>query len=76
MTGPRPFNPLHKRNLAASIAEALLESEPVPLGTVPAFAGSGVYAIYYTGQHPAYAALADANREGRWWAPIYGELYR
>lgn len=71
MTGPRPFNPLHKRNLAASIAEALLESEPVPLGTIPAFAGSGVYAIYYTGQHPAYAALADANREGRWWAPIY-----
>jgi Eco29kI restriction endonuclease. len=71
MTGPRPFNPLHKRNLAASIAEALLESEPVPLGTVPPFAGSGVYAIYYTGQHPAYTALADANRDGKWWAPIY-----
>jgi hypothetical protein len=71
MSGPRPFNPLHKRNLAASIAEALLESDPVPLGTVPPFEGSGVYAIYYTGQHPAYAALAEANREGRWWAPIY-----
>lgn len=71
MTGPRPFNPLHKRNLAASIGEALLESEPVPLGAVPALAGSGVYAIYYTGAHPAYAPLADANSEGRWWAPIY-----
>lgn len=71
MIGPRPFNPLHKRNLAASIAEALLESEPVPLGAVPASAGSGVYAIYYTGPHPAYVPLAEANREGRWWAPIY-----
>lgn len=71
MTGARPFNPLHKRNLAASIAEALLESEPVPLGTIPTFAGSGVYAVYYIGQHSAYQALADANREGRWWAPIY-----
>jgi hypothetical protein len=71
MTGARPFNPLHKRNLAASIAEALLESEPVPLGTIPTFPGSGVYAVYYIGQHSAYQALADANREGRWWAPIY-----
>lgn len=71
MTGPRPFNPLHKRNLAASIAEALLESEPVPLGAVPTLAGSGVYAIYYTGLHSAYAPLAEANRDGRWWAPIY-----
>lgn len=71
MTGSNPFNPLHKRNLAASIAEALLESEPVPLGTIPTVAGSGVYAIYYTGNHPAYSALSEANREGRWWAPIY-----
>jgi len=71
MTDRRPFNPLDKRNLAASIAEALLESEPVPLGSIRSFAGSGVYAIYYTGEHPAYTALADANREGRWWAPIY-----
>lgn len=71
MTGTRPFNPLHKRNLAASIAEALLESEPVPLGDISHFVGSGVYSIYYTGPHPAYAPLADANRENRWWAPIY-----
>lgn len=71
MASIRPFNPLHKRNLAASIAEALLESTPVPLGSIPAFLGSGVYAIYYTGQHKAYVPLAEANRDDRWWAPIY-----
>jgi len=71
MQPPQPFNPLHKRNLAASIAEALLRSDPVPLNEIPDFSGSGVYAIYYTGQHPAYTALAAANQDGRWWAPIY-----
>ncbi len=71
MSDTRPFNPLHKKNLAASIAEALLERDPVPLGEVERVSGSGVYVIYYTGNHPAYAPLAEANREGRWWAPIY-----
>jgi hypothetical protein len=67
----RPFNPLHKKNLAASIAEALLERDPVSLDAVSRIDGSGVYSIYYTGDHPAYTPLAEANREGRWWAPIY-----
>ena len=71
MADPKPFNPLEKRNLAASIAEALLEADPVPLDGVPRFRGAGVYAIYYTGPHPAYAPLAEANRDGRWRAPIY-----
>lgn len=65
MSDTRPFNPLHKKNLAASIAEALLERDPLPLGDVERFSGSGVYVIYYTGPHPAYIALAEANREGR-----------
>lgn len=71
MTQAKPFNPLAKRNLAASIAEALLESDPVPLGAVPTFKGTGVYAIYYTGSNPAYAPLSAANQNGQWWAPIY-----
>lgn len=71
MDEPRPFNPLHKRNLAASIAEAMLEHEPVPLGSIEPFNGSGVYAIYYAGPYPAYAALTDANKNGQWCAPIY-----
>lgn len=71
MSDAKPFNPLHKKNLAASIGEALLERDPVPLGSIERFNGSGVYAIYYTGSHPAYQPLAEANREGRWLAPIY-----
>jgi hypothetical protein len=71
MSDSRPFNPLHKKNLAASIAEALLEREPVPLETVDRVNGSGVYAIYYTGNHHAYEPLAEANRHDQWWAPIY-----
>lgn len=71
MTEAKPFNPLAKRNLAASIAEALLESDPIPLDAVPLFKGTGVYAIYYIGSHSAYAPLATANRNGQWWAPIY-----
>ena len=71
MEEAKPFNPLDKRNLAASIAEALLEKEPVPLGDIDRFQGSGVYAIYYTGPHPAYAPLTAANSNGTWSAPIY-----
>jgi hypothetical protein len=71
MSETRPFNPLHKKNLAASIAEALLERDPIALDGIPRTTGSGVYAIYYTGSHPAYEPLAEANREARWWAPIY-----
>lgn len=71
MTTPKTFNPLHKRNLAFSIAEALLETDPVPLDSINKFNGSGVYVIYYTGENPAYGPLAHANKEGRWWAPIY-----
>lgn len=71
MTDARPFNPLHKKNLAASIADALLERAPVSLGTIERFNGSGVYVIYYTGDHPAYEPLAEANRNDQWLAPIY-----
>ena len=71
MAAKKPFNPLAKRNLAASIGEALLEGDVVPLDAVPPFEGTGVYAIYYTGSNPAYAPLSAANQSGQWWAPIY-----
>lgn len=71
MTEKRPFNPLDKRNLAASIAEALLERDPIQLDGLSSFNGTGVYALYYTGPNPAYTPLAAANQDGRWWAPIY-----
>ncbi len=41
-----PFNPLDKKNLAASVADALLRSETYSLSNLPAIVGAGVYAIY------------------------------
>ncbi|GAB7530804.1 Eco29kI family restriction endonuclease [Pseudomonas sp. 3A(2025)] len=66
-----PFNPLDKKNLGASVAEALLSKEVHPLDAIPAFEGAGVYAIYYTGSFPAYSRLASLNRNGQFMLPIY-----
>jgi hypothetical protein len=72
MSDEAPYNPLDKRNLGASVAEALLEQDPHPLDSLPKpFEGAGVYAIYYHGDFPAYAELAKRNRDGRFEAPIY-----
>jgi hypothetical protein len=71
VSGFTPYNPLDKRNLAASVAEAMLERKPLPLGKVPKFDGAGIYAIYYFGSFPAYAAIATANSTGEMKVPIY-----
>jgi len=65
-----PFNPLDKRNLGESVAEALLQTAPVEMPPEP-FIGAGVYALYYVGQFPAYSALVDKNRNGQFLSPIY-----
>ena len=65
-----PFNPLDKRHLGASVANALLESEVYPLPPKP-FIGAGVYALYYLGDFPAYEVLAEVNRNGQYACPIY-----
>lgn len=67
----QPFNPLDRKNLGASVAEALLERKPTPLGQIADFKGAGVYAIYYTGALACYEMLAEANRDGRFQLPIY-----
>ena len=66
-----PYNPLDKRNLGISVARAMLVREVYPLGQLSRFLGAGIYAIYYTGDFPAYRVLSDANREGRYGLPIY-----
>jgi Eco29kI restriction endonuclease len=65
-----PYNPLSKRNLAASIVSKLLNqpSEKLP---PPRFPGAGIYLIYYTGPFPAYAKIAAANKQNRFAQPIY-----
>ena len=66
-----PFNPLDKKNLGASVAEAMLASAVHPLDALPEFKGAGIYAIYYTGDHEAYGELARRNKDGKFNAPIY-----
>lgn len=56
-----PFNPLDKKNLGASVAEALVSQPVHPLGELTAFHGSGIYAIYYHGRHVAYGPVAAPN---------------
>ena len=65
-----PFNPLDKRNLGESVAEALLQTKPVAMPPEP-FVGAGVYALYYVGPLPAYAVLSERNRNGQFRCPIY-----
>jgi hypothetical protein len=65
-----PYNPLDKRNLGESITDALLETRPSPLPPDP-FIGAGVYALYYVGSFPAYAKLAEKNRDKKYLCPIY-----
>lgn len=65
-----PYNPLDRINLGKSVAEAVLDKEPVQLGSIPAFNGAGIYAIYYRGPFMAYKRMAKRNRERVEW-PIY-----
>ncbi len=64
------YNPLDKINLGKSVADALLEQPVHPLGAVPTFEGAGIYVLYYRGDFPAYAPIAEANGEDAVW-PIY-----
>lgn len=66
-----PYNPLDKRNLGASVAEALLIKRAIPLNTLKKFGGAGIYAIYYTGTFEAYEPIASLNRNDNPVAPIY-----
>ena len=66
-----PFNPLDRKNLGASVAEALLSRRVFPLGELPVFQGAGIYALYYLGEFSAYAELAKRNCDGQFAAPIY-----
>jgi len=65
-----PFNPLAMDSLAHSIVTRMMEMDPIPLDSVPRFAGAGVYAIYYAGNFPAYRLLANLNRDATR-VPIY-----
>lgn len=42
-----PFNPLDKRHLGESVAQAMLRQPVMPLADLVSFAGAGIYALYY-----------------------------
>jgi hypothetical protein len=66
-----PFNPLDKRHLGESVAQAMLRQPTVPMAKIENFDGAGIYAIYYHGSFPAYKLLSSWNKEGQCKAPIY-----
>ena len=71
MSEESQYNPLDKKNLGASVAEALLLRRPQPLGLISVVKGAGIYAIYYVGDFPLYAAISARNHRGKFKAPIY-----
>lgn len=66
-----PFNPLDKKNLGASVAEALLSKEVHALGQLQQFEGAGIYAIYYTGDFEPYKQVSRLNANNQFMLPIY-----
>lgn len=65
-----PFNPLHKKNLGLSVAEAMLQ-KPVVALPPGKFDGAGIYAIYYFGDFEPYRSISEKNRNDQWLQPIY-----
>lgn len=66
-----PFNPLHKKHLGLSVAEALLAKPAESLPPERAFEGAGVYAIYYIGGFLCYKPIADKNKDNKYGCPIH-----
>lgn len=71
MQSETPYNPLDKKNLGTSVADALLARPMGPLPPAERFVGAGVYAIYYSGDFPPYARLSASAREPNTAVPIY-----
>lgn len=66
-----PYNPLDKRPLAESVANALLRQGRGPLPPSATFMGAGIYAIYYEGPFEPYRALLSARKVLGETPPIY-----
>lgn len=59
------FDPADPKAIGRMVSIALLAQPLVPLSDVPQAYGSGVYAIYYQGDHPLYKDIAGTE------TPIY-----
>jgi len=61
----KSFDPLNPDTAGRMVALALMAQAKTPLGRIAKTYGSGVYAIYYQGEHPAYRAITGSE------TPIY-----
>ncbi len=59
------FDPTNPDTAGRLVALALLAQEKVPLARIARTYGSGVYAIYYEGDHPAYSVVSKTE------TPVY-----
>ncbi|MET8251428.1 Eco29kI family restriction endonuclease [Micromonospora sp. NPDC005197] len=59
----KPYNPLDRVELGKSVERALLARPLAPLPPKAAFAGAGLYAIYYVGTLDLYRPIAPPARE-------------
>lgn len=59
------YDPSHPESAADLIARKLMEQDAQQLVTLSPFWGSGVYALYYSGAHPAYELISGRS------IPIY-----
>ncbi len=71
MSDQKPYNPLDKKNLGKSVAEALLEQKYIPLENIETFLGAGIYAIYYHGNFLPYSLISATEIESKLQTPIY-----
>lgn len=69
----KPYNPLDKRNLGVSVANALLAGPALPLPPESSFSGAGVYAIYYLGSYSLYEPIAAKNHDAE--TPLSAPIY-
>ncbi|MFB4269623.1 Eco29kI family restriction endonuclease [Nonomuraea sp. GTA35] len=59
------FDPLSLDQLSRNLREAVDDCSRVPLESLAEFPGAGLYALYYTGDHPIYAELRNKD------VPVY-----
>ena len=68
---PRSYNPLDYASLSETLARELMAADLIPLVDVEKFYGNGVYALFYSGDFPAYREMADINFSEPGTLPIY-----
>lgn len=68
---PRSYNPLDYASLSETLARELMSADLIPLVEVEKFYGNGVYALFYSGNFPAYREMADINYSEPGTLPIY-----